>query len=102
MFNYVVKDPDSSGLNREFWIKDQAASCIEIQGTPCVLELGCGGVCDRAAWRRTTALLVGAPHHLTLYSELSENIESSGACQELSFRKVQAATTSVFFAEATN
>jgi hypothetical protein len=23
MFNYVVKDPDSSGLSREFWIKDQ-------------------------------------------------------------------------------
>ncbi len=25
MFNYVVKDPNSSGLSRELWIKDQAA-----------------------------------------------------------------------------
>ncbi len=30
MFNYVVKDPDSSRLSGEFWIKD-SVDCIEIQ-----------------------------------------------------------------------
>ena len=44
MFNYVVKDPDSSGLSREFWIKDQAGS-IPKDGLPCVLELDCAAVC---------------------------------------------------------
>jgi len=43
MFNYVVKDPDSSGLSREFWIKDQAGS-IPKDGLPCVLELDCAVV----------------------------------------------------------
>ena len=34
MFNYVVKDPDSSRLSGEFWIKDQTGLA-----TSCVLEL---------------------------------------------------------------
>ena len=34
MFNYVVKDPDSSRLSGEFWIKDQMG-----KATSCVLEL---------------------------------------------------------------
>lgn len=34
MFNYVVKDPYSSRLSGEFWIKDQTG-----QATSCVLEL---------------------------------------------------------------
>ena len=43
MFNYVVKDPDSSGLSREFWIKDQAEAASK-GGLPRVLELGCAVV----------------------------------------------------------
>ena len=43
MFNYVVKDPDSSGLSREFWIKDQAGA-IPKDCVPRVLELDCAGV----------------------------------------------------------
>jgi len=27
MFNYVVKDPDSSRLSGEFWIKDSDRPC---------------------------------------------------------------------------
>ena len=34
MFNYVVKDPDSSRLSGEFWIKDSVG-----KAKPCVLEL---------------------------------------------------------------
>jgi hypothetical protein len=50
MFNYVVKDPDSSGLSREFWIKDQAGA-IPKDGLPCVLELDCAVVNpDRPLW----------------------------------------------------
>ena len=26
-FNYVVKDPDCVGLNRQFWIKDSGGQC---------------------------------------------------------------------------
>ncbi len=44
MFNYVVKDPDSSGLSREFWIKDQAGA-LHKEGLPRVLELDCACVC---------------------------------------------------------
>ncbi len=50
MFNYVVKDPDSSGLSREFWIKDQEEA-IPKDGVPRVLELDCACVCDWAAIR---------------------------------------------------
>ena len=35
MFNYVVKDPDSSRLGGEFWIKDSEG----LGRLPCVLEL---------------------------------------------------------------
>ena len=46
MFNYVVKDPDSSGLSREFWIKDQVG-----RATLRVLELVCAFVYVESAHR---------------------------------------------------
>ena len=45
MFNYVVKDPDSSRLSGEFWIKDS------VPKLPCVLELDCACVLQKAAYR---------------------------------------------------
>ena len=47
MFNYVVKDPDSSRLSGEFWIKDSVG-----KAKPRVLELDALLVCGLIRWKK--------------------------------------------------
>ena len=52
MFNYVVKDPDSSRLSGEFWIKDSVG-----KAKPCVLELDALLVCGLTRWKERNSLI---------------------------------------------
>jgi hypothetical protein len=80
MFNYVVKDPYSSGLSREFWIKDAAGYAIL-----CVLELVCVFTFQELLSEpRSNKHLFNLFCQFSssyVYSELSKSIEVLHSCQ---------------------
>ena len=82
MFNYVVKDPNSSRLSGELWIKDQDAEAIYVSSNWMALRL------DWATYRnisrtphasgnlkKTRSVAYDVEH------ELSESIKLPDSCQ---------------------